>query len=100
MHESTIFYLMLLSVNYCTLLKYILVCSMFYLCLTVTELIILCLFRNSIYSDMFIKNIDNTVNDLFMRTNNFMADFFQIPTVVGLLCQYNSYCINVCDSQL
>ena len=28
-----------------------------------------------IYSDISKKNIDNTTNDLYMRTNNLMADF-------------------------
>ena len=29
----------------------------------------------TLYSDISIRNINNTVNDLFMRTNNLMADF-------------------------
>ena len=37
----------------------------------------MCLFRNSIYSEISIRNIDNTVNDVFMRTNNFMLIFFK-----------------------
>ena len=37
------------------------------------------------YFDIFISNIDNTVNELFMKTNNLMSDF-QISTIVP--CQY------------
>ena len=29
-----------------------------------------------IYSDITRKNVDFAVNDLFMRTNNLMADFY------------------------
>ena len=29
----------------------------------------------TLYSDISIRNINNAVNDLFMRTNNLMADF-------------------------
>ena len=32
--------------------------------------------RTIIYSDITRKNVDFAVNDLFMRTNNLMADFF------------------------
>ena len=37
-----------------------------------------------IHSDITRKNIDSAVNDLFMRTNNLIADFF-IPIVVHCL---------------
>ena len=53
----------------------------------------------TIFSDMSIKNIDNAVNDLYMRTNNLMADFsYAESTTLSLL--YNSYCMNVYGSQL
>ena len=43
----------------------------------------------TLYSDIAIRNINNAVNDLFMRTNNLMADF-QMPIVVHCL-----YCITL-----
>ena len=53
----------------------------------------------TIFSDISIKNIDNAVNDLYMRTNNLMADFsYAESTTLSLLC--NSYCMNVYGSQL
>ena len=53
----------------------------------------------NIYSDISNKNIDNATNDLYMRTNNLMADvsYAQSSTLSVL---YNSYCINVYGPQL
>ena len=47
-----------------------------------------------IYSDITRKNVDFAVNDLFMRTNNLMADFsYTHSSTLSVL--YNSYCMNV-----
>ena len=52
-----------------------------------------------IYSDISKKNIDNATNDLYMRTNNLMADFsYAQSSTLSVL--YNSYCMNVYGSQL
>ena len=52
----------------------------------------------TIFSDISIKNVDNAVNDLYMRTNNLMADFsYAESTTLSLL--YNLYCMNVYGSQ-
>ena len=52
-----------------------------------------------IYSDITRKNVDFAVNDLFMRTNNLMADFsYTLGSTLSVL--YNSYCMNVYGSQL
>ena len=52
-----------------------------------------------IYSDIRRKNVDFAVNDLFMRTNNLMADFsYTHSSTLSVL--YNSYCMNVYGSQL
>ena len=52
-----------------------------------------------IYSDFTRKNVDFAVNDLFMRTNNLMADFsYTHGSTLSVL--YNSYCMNVYGSQL
>ena len=52
-----------------------------------------------IYSDITRKNVDFAVNDLFMRTNNLMADFsYTHSSTLSVL--YNSYCMNVYGSQL
>ena len=59
----------------------------------------MCTFRYNDFSDISIKNIDNAVNDLYMRTTNLMADFaYAESTTLSLL--YNSYCMNVYGSQL
>ena len=50
----------------------------------------MCPFRNHDFPDISIKNIDNAVNDISMRTNNLMADFsYAESTTLSLL--YNSY---------
>ena len=47
---------------------------------------------------LFTVYLDN-LNDLFMRTNNLMADFsFTHSRTLSVL--YNSYCMNAYDSQL
>ena len=52
-----------------------------------------------IYTDISKKNIDNATNDLYMRTNNLMADFsYAQSSTLSVL--YNSYCMNVYGSQL
>ena len=51
------------------------------------------------YSDISIRNINNAVNDLFMRTNNLMVDFSNVHSST-LFVLYNSYCMNVYGSQL
>ena len=52
-----------------------------------------------IYSDISRKNVDFAVNDLFMRTNNLMADFsYTHSSTLSVL--YNSYSMNVYGSQL
>ena len=52
-----------------------------------------------IYSDITRKNVDFAVNDLFIRTNNLMADFsYTLGSTLSVL--YNSYCMNVYGSQL
>ena len=52
-----------------------------------------------IHSDNTVKNIDSAVNDLFMRTNNLIADFtFTHSSTLSVL--FNSYCMNVYGSQL
>ena len=54
-----------------------------------------------IYSDITRKNVDFAVNDLFMRTNNLMADFFYThSSTLSVLHVYKSYCINGYGSQL
>ena len=53
----------------------------------------------TLYSDISIRNINNAVNDLFMRTNNLMADFSNAHSST-LSVLYNSYCMNVYGSQL
>ena len=53
----------------------------------------------NIYSDISNKNIDNATNDLYMRTNNLMADFsYAQSSTLSVL--YNSYCMNVYGPQL
>ena len=52
-----------------------------------------------IYSDISKKNIDTATNDLYMRTNNLIADFSYAQSST-LLVLYNSYCMNVYGSQL
>ena len=52
-----------------------------------------------IYSDISKKNIDNATNDLYMRTNNLMADFSYAQSST-LSVVYNAYCMNVYGSQL
>ena len=47
-----------------------------------------------IYSDITRKNVDFAVNDLFMRTNNLMADFSYTHTST-LSVLYNYYSMNV-----
>ena len=52
-----------------------------------------------IHSDITRKNIDSAVNDLFMRTNNLIADFsYTHSSTLSVLFQ--SYCMNVYGSQL
>ena len=51
-----------------------------------------------IYSDIARKNVEFAVNDLFMRTNNLMADFFHTHSSTFSVL-YNSYCMNVYCSQ-
>ena len=46
------------------------------------------------HSDISKKNIDNATNDLYMRTNNLMADFSYAQSST-LAVLYNSYCMNV-----
>ena len=53
----------------------------------------------TLYSDISIRNIHNALNNLFMRTNNLMADFSNAHSST-LPVLYNSYCMNVYDSQL
>ena len=53
----------------------------------------------TLYSDISVRNINNAVNDLFMRTNNLMADFSNAHSST-LSVLYNSYCMNVYGSQL
>ena len=53
----------------------------------------------TLYSDISIRNINNAVNDLFMRTNNLMADFSNAHSST-LSVLYNSYCMNAYGSQL
>ena len=55
--------------------------------------------RTLIYSNITRKNVDFAVNDLFMRTNNLMADFSDTHSNT-LSVLYNSYCMNVYGSQL
>ena len=45
----------------------------------------------TLYSDITIRNINHAVNDLFMRTNNLMADFSNAYSST-LSVLYNSYC--------
>ena len=52
-----------------------------------------------VYSDISIRNDNNAVHDLFMRTNNLMADFSNAHSST-LSVLYNSYCMNVYGSQL
>ena len=52
-----------------------------------------------IHSDITHKNIDSAVNDLFMRTNNLIADFsYTHSSTLSVLFKY--YCMNVYGSQL
>ena len=52
-----------------------------------------------IYSDISKKNIDNATNNLYMKTNNLMADFsYAQSSTLSVL--YNSYCMNVYGPQL
>ena len=52
-----------------------------------------------IHSDITGKNIDSAVNDLFMQTNNLIADFsYTHSSTLSVL--FNSYCMNVYGSQL
>ena len=46
----------------------------------------------TLYSDISIRNINNAVNDLFMRTNNLMDDFsnVQSSTIIGIYVWTNS----------
>ena len=53
----------------------------------------------TLYSDISIRNINNAVNDLFMRTNNLMAHFSNAHSST-LSVLYNSYCMNEYGSQL
>ena len=53
----------------------------------------------TLYSDISIRNINNAVNDSFMRTNNLMADFSNAYSST-LSVLYNSHCMNVYGSQL
>ena len=55
--------------------------------------------ETTLYSDISIRNSNNAVNDLFMRTNNLMADFLNAHSST-LSVLYNSYCMNVYSSQL
>ena len=50
------------------------------------------------YSDISKKNIYNATNDLYMRTNNLMANFSYAQSS-KLSVAYNSYCMNVYGSQ-
>ena len=52
-----------------------------------------------IYSNITRKNVDFAVNDLFMRTNNLMADFSYTHSS-PLTVLYDSYCMHVYGSQL
>ena len=52
-----------------------------------------------IHSDITRKNIDSAVNDLFMRTNNLVADFSDTHSST-LSVLFQSYCMNVYGSQL
>ena len=52
-----------------------------------------------IHSDITRKNIDSAVNDLFMRTNNLIANFsYTHSSTLSVLFQ--SYCMNVYGYQL
>ena len=51
------------------------------------------------HSDITRKNIDSAVNDLFMRTNNLVADFSHTHSST-LSVLFQSYCMNVYGSQL
>ena len=53
----------------------------------------------TLYSDIFIRNINNAVNDLFIRTNNLMVDFSNAHSST-LSVLDNSYCMNVYGTQL
>ena len=53
----------------------------------------------TLYSDISIRNINNAMNDLFMKTNNLMADFSNDHSST-LSVLYNSYCFNVYGSLL
>ena len=44
---------------------------------------------NTLYADISIRNINNAVNDLFMRTNNLMADFSNAHSSYGVLTIIN-----------
>ena len=54
-----------------------------------------------IHSDITRKNIDSAVKDLFMQTNNLIADFSYTHTCSSTLSVlFQSYCMNVYGSQL
>ena len=51
-----------------------------------------------IHSVITRKNVDSVVNDLFMRTNNLIADFsYTHSSTLSVL--FKSYCMNVYGSQ-
>ena len=50
--------------------------------------------ETTLYSDISISNITNAVNELFMRTNNLIADFSNAHSST-LSVLYDSYCMNV-----
>ena len=50
--------------------------------------------ETTLYSDISISNITNAVNELFMRTNNLIADFSNAHRST-LSVLYDSYCLNV-----
>ena len=79
MQKSIIFYLMLLRVKWCILennyfnAQHVLHMSNGSKIDYVEQCVHL---GTTLYSDISIRNNNNAVNDLFMRTNNLMADFF------------------------
>ena len=52
-----------------------------------------------IHSDIIRKSIDSAVNDLFLRTNNLIADFSNTHSST-LSVMFKSYCMIVDGSQL
>ena len=52
-----------------------------------------------IHSDITRKNVDSAVNDIFVRTNNLIADFSYTHSNT-LFVLFKSYCMNVYGSQL